>query len=375
VPNGKKYKHLEVMLYVDDGWNIKKIIEEINKRTSVKQYAIMLHDQDISQTTGEPVKPHYHCYLNFGNTSWDFESVAKWFDIKADLVSKIKSNKFFTLKYYTHSDCPEKHQYSVSDFTANFDVAAYLNSTVVKQNEQQLYDEVIKKCANGVITPLNCDELIPDKFFVKYKQRIETAWEFYERKLRKQKRSTKTIYVYGESGVGKTLNCKLYAKAAGLTIYITTPGKNPFDEYRWEQAIILDEVRSGVPFNNTELLLMLDPHNSSMAPARYANKCLHNSHYFMTSVFSPEEFWQGFGLVKQDTAKQFYRRLAEVWHVTETEINIYKYADDKFQLIKTIPNPVPAYLAARQTEIVEIDSCSVFSKIKAEILAEKEEAK
>ena len=108
MPNGKKYKHLEVMLYAADGWDVQKIIEEINKRTSVKQYAIMLHDQDVSQTTGEPVKPHYHCYLNFGNTSWDFESVAKWFDIKADLVSKIKSNKFFTLKYYTHADRPEK---------------------------------------------------------------------------------------------------------------------------------------------------------------------------------------------------------------------------------------------------------------------------
>lgn len=64
---------------------------------------------------------------------------------------------------------------------------------------------------------------------------------------------------------------------------------------------------------------MLDPYSSSIAPARYSNKFLQNSHYFLTSIFSPEFFLDGFGVSPKEPSKQLFRRFSEVWWVTETD--------------------------------------------------------
>lgn len=75
---------------------------------------------------GKPIKDHYHIYLNFGRTNWQFKDVAKWFGIADNHVVRVKSNKAFVLIYFTHQEEQEKHQYPVDDIVANFDVKEFL---------------------------------------------------------------------------------------------------------------------------------------------------------------------------------------------------------------------------------------------------------
>ena len=42
-------KELEAILYPGDGWDPESIIKVLEKRKSVKEYAIILHDKDISR--------------------------------------------------------------------------------------------------------------------------------------------------------------------------------------------------------------------------------------------------------------------------------------------------------------------------------------
>lgn len=390
-------KHCEVVLYQEDGWDTRKIQETITKHTSIEKYCIALHDQDL-QDDGSTAKPHFHVYLNAGKTNLTLINVAGWFNVKEQAVEKIKSDKsdtnqtmglYFTLKYYTHEDIPEKHHYPASGFVANFDVEEALKTGAEKlqkraqkrANKQQLR-EIYNKCADGTITPQNFHEHITPELYVSIKPMVERAWQYYEQEYQQKAqgyRDCVVIYVYGKSGTGKSLVCRLYAQQLGLTVYTTAYGQHPFDQYMDEDVVILDDIRPYVPFNHVQLLNLTDPHYMVKAEARYKNKLLKNSFLFITSVLSPQQLWFGFFPPKKkddgsydynpegtDSSKQLFRRFSEVWNVTETKIYIHKYVNDCFLLVNTVPNPVPAYLAQLPASRGNsLDSTSVFSSIKS----------
>ena len=87
-------KQVEVKLYSEDGWTVPRIQDVLKARTSVKEYAMILHDKDVGED-GKPIKDHYHIYLNFGRTNWQFKDVAKWFGIADNQVVPVS---------YTHLD-------------------------------------------------------------------------------------------------------------------------------------------------------------------------------------------------------------------------------------------------------------------------------
>ena len=98
---------------------------------------------------------------------------------------------------------------------------------------------------------------------------------------------------------------------------------------------------------------------------------MQNSYYFLTSIFSPEEFWQGFGLSQKDTACQFYRRLAEVWHITKDKIHIYNYLDNGFKQVAVIDNPATQFLAKQKPVANEVSTQDIFQKIFLDIQQDK----
>ena len=74
-------KRAEIVgLYPENGWDYDSIESILKSRTSIKRYILALHDQDVD-ADGKPVKPHHHVYLDFGNTNWQYEDIAKWFNI------------------------------------------------------------------------------------------------------------------------------------------------------------------------------------------------------------------------------------------------------------------------------------------------------
>lgn len=59
--------------------------------TTIKQWAYILHDKDDT-------RPHYHIYLNFGTSSLDTATVAKWFNLAYEKDGKEYSGEQFVGK-------------------------------------------------------------------------------------------------------------------------------------------------------------------------------------------------------------------------------------------------------------------------------------
>ena len=58
-------------------------IQEVCKKyKTIKKWAYILHDKDDT-------RPHYHIYVNFGNTGVSSELVASWFQVPENMIEKI----------------------------------------------------------------------------------------------------------------------------------------------------------------------------------------------------------------------------------------------------------------------------------------------
>ena len=65
-------KQMEIVQDVDKmRVDVQKVLME---RKTVKKWAYIIHDKDDT-------RPHYHIYLNFGNSSINTADVAKWFEL------------------------------------------------------------------------------------------------------------------------------------------------------------------------------------------------------------------------------------------------------------------------------------------------------
>ena len=68
------------------------------------------------------------------------------------------------------------------------------------------------------------------------------------------------IYMYGGPGLGKTRLAKSYAEKEKEPYYITGSSRDPFQSYRNQEIVIIDELRPDT-FNYSDLLKILDPYN------------------------------------------------------------------------------------------------------------------
>ena len=91
---------------------------------TIKEWAYIKHDKDVNEK-GEPVKPHFHIYLNFG-VAQDTDKIAKWFEVKPNFVNKIKGRKKDMLKYLIHKNAPSKYQYDITEVKSNCDLEVEL---------------------------------------------------------------------------------------------------------------------------------------------------------------------------------------------------------------------------------------------------------
>lgn len=352
-----KVKHLEIMLYPESGYDVQGILSVISKYKSIKKYCIILHDQDRSDedefdeegnliAKQGDIKPHYHVYLNFGNSAIDFSSAATWFGVAPNYVEKVKGHMVDVIRYYTHEKKPEKHQYSYDDIIANFDVEEFVKQESSKVN----IDEIIELCANGTITRRNLHEHIDSKTYVKHKARIEAAWE-YGRLKRKNElgghRSMECIWIYGKTGTGKSTLAMLFAEERNLSYCITASGKDPVSDYYDEDVLIIDDIRPDDSYSFSQFLKMFDPNIDSPVASRYHNKDIFAQYILVTNPYPLEEFCrlipnQNFN----EDPKQFYRRFSQQWEVLDDKVVVHIFDEKlgKFVCSQARYNPVPEYV-------------------------------
>lgn len=358
-------KHYEIILYAEDGWTPKKILAVLMAWTIVSIYAFILHDRDMEED-GSFKKAHYHVYLNFGKSSTSIQSTARRFGIAEHLVQKIKTDKYRTLQYFLHSGAEGKQEYQMSQMVANFDVQEFFDN----YNRKKTVDRILEECAAGIITRASFIDYIPGIIYSRYRYEIENALTYADKKYlaMQDEVDIPVIWVYGSSGTGKSTICKLVSTEKGFAYFITANGNDPFSEYQDQQSIILDELRPMEQYTYVDLLKILDPHTVSAAHARYHDKVLKPQMIFITSLYSPEEYYEAMYLPKTESAVQLYRRLREVWHVEAQTITISHYDMKTGRFVETgsKSNPVPAYLAslaAKQNQSTQLSGSSLLDDI------------
>jgi len=340
-------KMSDIELYPEDGWDPPKIIESLANRKTVKEYAMILHNQDLKED-GSLKKPHYHLFLNYGSSNPKIKDIASWFDIPEHAVEKVHSNKYLTLRYYLHLDSPEKHLYKLEDMIANFDIKEYFQ----KEESKLSKSDLIKKCADGTITRRNFKDHIDSESYVKYQSVIEAAWDYNQ--LCKEietgnHRAAEVIWIYGETETGKTTCAIMFAEELGFSYCVTASGTDPFSNYKGEDVLIIDDLRPDRPFSFSELLKILDPNFLTPVHSRYKNKIIYASYIFVTNPYSPEEFYKHMpDNPFEDKSNQLYRRISQAWEFTKDKIHIYCYDHDtnRFCLCDEGPNPVGKKVAS-----------------------------
>lgn len=146
-----------------------------------------------------------------------------------------------------------------------------------------------------------------------------------------RKNSRQQLWIYGIAGSGKTALAKYIAHKLGYTdddIYIVSSGKNPFDEYKGQPVIIIDDIDSDT-MTPKQALKLCDMFTNSSVSARYHNKCVVADVVIFTSTVSPFSWWKSVANEKSDgNIYQLLRRLnLGSWFINPDDysIKINKY--------------------------------------------------
>ncbi|WP_409483902.1 hypothetical protein [Arsenicicoccus dermatophilus] len=144
-----------------------------------------------------------------------------------------------------------------------------------------------------------------------------------EEKFGQSLRDVSVTWLFGDAGVGKSSS--IYAEHGFKDVYSVSTYSNPWDSYRWQSILLLDEFvgQFDVPFT-----LKLWDRYPLLLPARYADKW---AAYGQVIVVSNSSFHDIYGhLEKDDPAR---------WRALCRRIASYRYMDEE-RRIHDLPNPL-----------------------------------
>lgn len=333
------FKTCEIMQYMDymGGKTVTDIANIIASLTNIKTYCIILHNHDLKDD-GTPKPDHFHAVLTFSNAKTS-KTIADALGIDEQYVNKIKTTTKSAQMYLCHKNDRTKYQYPPTDVIANFDYVRLFDDTPAVENVANILADI----ESEKIRPYNIYNSVKIETYTKYKRTFDTAFEYVLQKKRGLNRDMKCYYFYGASGSGKTTYAKIFANQNGWSTFVSSGGKNPLDDYKGEDCIILDDLRGSL-FSLADFLKLTDNNTDSMVGCRYYNKSLaYCKAIICTSVISLEDLYNGVTDSHKEPLKQLIRRFETVIRFTDEHLIIYM-PDNNFNLVarlKTV-NPVSA---------------------------------
>lgn len=279
------------------------------KYKTIKQWAYILHDKDDT-------RPHYHIYLNFGNSSCDTALVATWFDIGENFISKVKGRKTDMLLYLTHGNATQKnkHQYAPEEVKANFDfVTEIKNAEIIGDFDRFSYAEQLQYVNK-----------LPVSEKVKEYARLEKLWKLYcQTALLNAERKIDVVFICGKAGTGKTYYAKKMLRKMGYDFCVSSSSNDPFQDYLGQKAIILDDLRDRSFENMEDLLKILDNNTSSSVRSRFTNKVFNGKIIVITSTVPICYWYPLMRCNRNDSLDQLYRRITCYIEVSKDTVTVY----------------------------------------------------
>lgn len=332
-----------------------RIKQAIASQDCIDKWLYILHDKDI-QDDGSPKTPHYHIYLHFTG-SREFEFIAKWFGLPIQFVSKIKSKRFAdAIEYAIHANAPDKHQYDPSEMHSNFDAVKMIESNQQRKAKKQSLASIVAAIDANEINPFNITDKVSMEFYMENRTKINHCFEYRAMRLQKEmNREMQVVYVYGPSGSGKTTYAKKIAQKQGYSVFISSGSNDPFDGYKGQDCVILDDIR-GSAFPLSDLLKILDNNTSSSVKARYRNINLECKLLIITTTKTQKEFYNQVFDSEGEEYKQFQRRCGIYAEIGVDTIKVYYYDRNasKYVLGNEFPNEITMEHAFTSTDKADV---------------------
>lgn len=345
------------------------IIKKLEKKgvKVVECYAVR-HDKDVQkgwndttqQETIEFKQDHGHYVLRFAAPVL-ISVIAEAVGLEPQYIEKPKAGRYSydnMVAYPVHIKYPDRHQYDVSEV---FTLCGRDYVEVYKERKEAWEKGRAKKQAKEAKLSIEWLEekiltgevkrpqvLLTDAYFAIYaqnKRRCEDAFDTYaERKIYKTMQAMENgefrvsvFFVTGRPGSGKSMFTDALAKS--LQEQAKTRGEewevcsvassNPFDEYRGEEILVMDDLR-GVSLTASDWLKLLDPDRISFGSARYRNKRMACRVIIINSEKDVLEFFyylKGMGNTgAQEAMDQFLRRIL-------ARVVVYRYKDEERRVL------------------------------------------
>lgn len=350
-----------------------RIIEVLEKYKSIDKYVYILHDKDVyteeeinnnpnnTGKVGEFKKPHWHVYIHM-TSSRTLYDIGKWFGVEWNYVTPPrdtkKSDQFTNMvAYAVHADKKDKYQYDISEVKSkNVDVQAVVNEYLERVNNskanQKKQDKNIQEqlrmraiytdIAQGVIREYNIHEYVDVATFAKFRSKIAAAFEYRRNIISQQNRQMEVYYFQGLPMTGKTTYAKEFLKSKGYSYMVSGSSNDPVQNYKGEDAIILDDFRAE-NMTVSDLLKLLDNHTNSAVKSRYFDKTIEVKLIIITSVKTIEDLFYNMKNNDNEPIEQLKRRISKYLTFTDKTITIQTFDGEKMSHIEvgTIPNPIP----------------------------------
>lgn len=295
--------------------DINSIEKTFKTRDAIQDWAYIIHDKDET-------KPHYHIAIRLKNT-YDTKYIAQWFGVSENFISRVKGRWSDILKYLTHSNSPDKHQYSDELVISNFDWTTERD----KLSGNARKDEIINLINTGEIRAFNYTRYVSISENDRYSLSIKRAFDYRADKIKEVSRNMNAVFITGKSGTGKTTFSKKIAEEKGFSTYISSGSNDILDDYKGQDCIILDDLRPS-SLGLSDLLKMLDNHTVSTVKSRYKNKVLECKLIIITTILDIDTFFNQTFKDDPETINQLKRRCTSYIRL-ETEYMYIKYWLDK----------------------------------------------
>lgn len=268
---------------------------------------------------GENETPHTHIFIYCKNAI-RFSTLKNNFP-KAHIeqaLGSVKQNREYLLKEGNHED----KKYTQVEGT-------FYEEGEIPEEKQGKRNDITKiyEAINHGLDVLEILDLYP-QYSLKLNNIITLYNKIQSEKINKDlRKELKVTYIYGLPGTGKT--SYIFENYDIENIYIAdSSNPNMFDEYHYEDVLVLDEFNSSIQI--TQLNRYLDIYPISLK-ARYVDKkANYNEVVIISNVFLSEQYPQ-VQIEKDIIYEAFLRRIHKVIEITYFEFIEFDTVEDSFQ--------------------------------------------
>lgn len=343
-----------------------EILKQKLTKGIVTKYVYCIHNKDTYTMEDEKKNPehkegmlkkeHIHIFVKLKEARKPAD-IAKWFGLAENTIQFLKQKIFDkACLYVIHANAPEKYQYSVDEAVSSigFDFKAVVEESKKnykrEKNKDKLYRrkvEIINLIDEGIINKINLSQYITVEEEMLFNSAIKIAFDRKEREISIIKdRVMDGIYIVGKSGSCKTTLAKMICSSLGLRFGISGSDRDPVQDYKDEEAYILDDA-SPTSYTWKEFLKFTDNNTTSAVGSRNKDKHFGNCKLMIiTQTEEPRVFVDQISGSTGEAKKQFYRRFKTMYKLVDEKILIYQYneKEDKYEYVKTERNKAIDYV-------------------------------